>query len=160
MSYSDHEINQFGDVFLRLEASHRIRTQHAVSFELFMTAPADNERWILIYFANPALLAKRRDGANVSLRTFLENGPALVLLGAQIMDEQQRDAMGVAAEQLLHRQQIAANVFDEMNTYALQEADDARFERTHTVAHRGPRLIEAFHHYHPSTRRKTGGARV
>jgi hypothetical protein len=128
-----------------------------VTFELFMHAPAENERWIHIYFANGALLANRREGANVTLKAFLENGPQLVMAGALVMDEVQREALGEAAEQLLRRQQIAENVFDAMNVHAIQEAEDERFEQKHIVEHRGGCYFEAIHDRHPPSRRKTGG---
>jgi hypothetical protein len=157
MSFSDHDIDHFGNVFCRLEVRYRVRSEHAITFELFMTAPDANERWIHIYFANPSLLTNRREGANVSLKAFLENGPQLVLAGAMAMDEAQRETLGVQAEQLLRRQQIAANVFDAMNAHAVQEAEDVRFERTHITELRGDHYMEVIHDRHPPSRRKTGG---
>jgi hypothetical protein len=157
MSFADHDVNYFGDLFCRLEERYRVRSEHAITFELFMTAPEANERWIHIYFANPQLLARRREGASVTLKAFLENGPSLVLLGSQLMDEQQREALGEAVGQLLRRQQIAANVFDDMNVHAIQEEEGQRFERTHTVEHRGDCYVEAIHDRHPPSRKKTGG---
>jgi hypothetical protein len=156
MSFTDHDIEEFGERFCRLDKRYGVRA-HGVSFELFVTAPEANERWIHIYFANPALLANRREGARVTLKAFLDNGPQLVLCGAMEMDAQQRDALGEKAEQLLRRQQIAANTFDAMNVHAIQEAEDRRFERKHTVEHRGGCYFEAIHDRHPPSRRKTGG---
>jgi len=156
MSFTDHEIEKFGDLFCRLEARYGVRA-HGVTFELFMTAPEQNAHWIHIYFANPALLSNRRDGACVTLKAYLENGPQWVLCGALAMDGQQREAMGEAAEQLLRRQQIAANVFDAMNLHAIQEEEDMRFERKHIQELRGICYVEAIHDRHPPCRRKTGG---
>jgi hypothetical protein len=156
MSFTDHVINEFGERFCRLNDRYNLRGQ-GVTFELFMTAPEQNERWIHIYFANRALLGQRRAGANVTLLAFLANGPQLVLCGAMEMDAQQREALGGAAEQLLRKQQIAANVFDAMNGHAMQEAEDQRFERKHTQAMRGGRYVEAIHDRYPPCKRKTGG---
>jgi hypothetical protein len=156
MIYSDHDIEYYGDAFRRLDERYQVCSAHHVTFELFMRAPAESERWIHIYFANPTLLARRREGANVMLKAFLENGPQLVLLGAVEMDAVQREALREASWQLLRRQQIAANVFDDMNVFAIQEEEDRHFERTHTVEQRGSCYIEAFHHHHPPSKRKTG----
>jgi hypothetical protein len=158
---SDEEINYWAYIFQSLEQRYGIRRTHHVTFELFMRGnPAEHERWIHIYFANPALLANRRAGANVALAAFLENGPALVMAGALVMDEVQREALGERAGTLLPRQQVAAKVFDEMHAWEMQEASDTRFERTHTVEHRGNRYIEAHHEYHPPRKYKTRGAHV
>jgi hypothetical protein len=156
MSFTDHDVEEFGERFCRLDERYQVRAQ-GVTFELFMTAPEQNERWIRLYFANPALLARRREGASVTLKAFLDNGPQLVLCGAMEMDAQQREALGEAAEQLLRRQQIAANTFDAMNVHAIQEAEDRRFEQKHIVEHRGDCYFEAIHDRHPPSRRKTGG---
>jgi hypothetical protein len=158
---SDEQIDYWAGIFLQLEQMFGVRSAHHVTFELFMHGnPADNERWIRIYFANAGLLANRREGANVTLAAFFENGPALVMAGALVMDGVQREALGEAAGQLLHRQQIAANVFDEMNAWASQEEDDKRFERTHTVEHRGNRYVEAHYDHHWPRKYKTRGAHV
>jgi hypothetical protein len=157
MIYPDHDIEYYGEVFRRLDERYQVCSAHHVTFELFMRAPAESERWIHIYFTNPALLANRREGASVALKTFLENGPQMVMAGALVMDEVQREALGVAAEQLLRRQQIAANVFDAMNVHAIQEEEDHRFEQKHIVEHRGGCYFEAIHDRHPPCRRKTGG---
>jgi len=161
MSFADHDIERFGELFCRLESMYRVRSQHALSFDLFMTAPEQNERWVHIYFANRHLLAHRREGAHVTLLAYLQNGASCVLLGAQLMDEQQRDSIGLVAEHaLLPRQRAAGQVFDTMNEYALQEAADNRFERTHTVERRGACYVEAFHDYHPPVKWKTRGVHV
>jgi hypothetical protein len=157
MSFTDHDIDRFGELFWQLEERYRICSNHHVTFELFMTAPEANERWIHMYFANPALLANRREGANVTLKAFLQNGPQLVLCGAIEMDGQQREALGEAAGHLLRRQKIAAYVFDTMNMHAMQEAEDARFERKRIQSLRGDHYVEAIHDRHPPCRRKTGG---
>jgi hypothetical protein len=158
---SDEQIDYWADIFNLLEAIYGVRSAHHLTFEQFLRGdPAEHERWIHIYFANPALLANRRQGANVTLVTFLQNGAALVLVGALVMDELQRVAMREAAGQLLRRQRIAAAVFDDMNAWDLQEANDKRFERPHTVEHRGDRYVEAHHDYHPPAKWKTGGRLV
>jgi hypothetical protein len=154
---TDEQIDYWADLYNWLEALYGVRSEHRLTFEDFIRDPAENERWIHIYFANPALLANRRAGANVLLTAFLENGPALMMAGALVMDEVQREALGVAAEQLLRRQQIAANVFDAMNVFAIQEEEDQHFERHHILELRGDRYVEAIHDRHPSSRRKTGG---
>jgi hypothetical protein len=159
---SDEQIDYWADIFNLLEAIYGVRSAHHLTFEQFLRGdPAEHERWIHIYFANAALLANRRQGANVTLATFLENGPALVVVGAQVMDELQRVDAGLQADHnLLPRQQVAAKVFDEMNAWELQEANDTRFERTHTVAHRGNRYVEAHYDHHWPRKYKTRGAHV
>jgi hypothetical protein len=155
---SDEQIEFWAEIFHRLEAIYKVRSAHHLTFGQFMSGdPSEHERWIHIYFANPALLSDRRQGGNVTLVTFLENGAALVLCGAMEMDAQQRTALGEAAEQLLRKQQIAANVFDAMNVHAMQEAEDLRFERKHTQEMRGGRYIEAIHDRYPPCKWKTRG---
>jgi hypothetical protein len=156
---SDEQIDYWADIFNLLEAIYGVRSAHHLTFEQFLRGdPAEHERWIHIYFANAALLANRREGANVTLATFLENGAALVMVGALVMDELQRVDAGLQADHdLLPRQQVAAKVFDDMTAYSRQEEDDRHYERTHTVEHRGDRYCEPFHHYHPPAKWKTGG---
>jgi hypothetical protein len=154
---SDEQIDYWAEMFWQLEERYRICSNHQVTFELFLAAPEQHERWIHIYFANAALLANRRQGANVTLVAFLQNGAALVLVGALVMDELQRVDAGLQADHnLLPRQQVAAKVFDNMTAFATQEEEDRHYERTHTVEHRGDRYCEPFHHYHPPAKYKTG----
>jgi hypothetical protein len=156
---SDEQIDYWADIFNLLEAIYGVRSAHHLTFEQFLRGdPAEHERWIHIYFANAALLANRRQGANVTLSAFLENGAALVLVGALVMDELQRVDAGLQADHdLLPRQKVAAKVFDNMTAFATQEEEDRHYERTHKVEHRGDRYCEPFRHYHPPAKWKTGG---
>jgi hypothetical protein len=46
MNYSDHDIEYYGEVFRRLDECYQVCSAHHVTFELFMRAPAESERWI------------------------------------------------------------------------------------------------------------------
>lgn len=145
MNFTDKDVQYWGDVFVWLDAKYKIRSEHAIPFDLFMRDPDANERWIQVYFANPLLFGRRREGAAISLLMFLREGPALVLMSAMLIDALQRESDGIMAERsLLPRQLAAVGRIDVLTGQDLQDGIDRNFERKHVVEHRGSYFFEPF----------------
>jgi hypothetical protein len=154
-TYSDEFIDHWHPVYTRLNNKHDLYGAHDVSFADFLKDPEFMERWIPIYFDNSHYLARRRSDVAISLKNFLDNGAPLVLLGAQVIDQEEREAVG---EELLPGQCRVMNVMDLIDRYSTQEAVDRLFEKNHVVVMRGECLVEIFKHYHPCSKRKVGRA--
>lgn len=93
--------------FRRLEAQYKIESRHDVSFGLFSKHPCQFERWIHIYFANPALFLHRPHGGKIHLRPLLVNGPDDVLLSLFLADGAANDNLELLP--LLPTQKQAVN---------------------------------------------------
>lgn len=132
-TYNDYELNNLAHIFLSLDDRYAVYRSHKLTFEQFIANPADNERWIVIYFANPALFS------HVSLVLFLTQGPATVLQGALAMAQARRESLTAP---LLERQQAAMHLFDVEEAFIAQEDLDAPYDAHHFVEHRGDHYFE------------------
>lgn len=158
MSYSDQEIDYWADIFNWLEAVYGVRTEHRVSFELFMSNPAENERWVHIYFANPSLFTNRGMRGVILLPVFLENGPQYVLAGA--LEMKGRDVSALQEEAplpLSPRQSKVQHLLDYLARYRDQEETDARIDADEMIMVHDNRYVQPMKQFYPISKFRIHG---
>lgn len=158
MIYSDEDIDYWAAMYNWLEAVYGIGSEHQVSFELFMMNPDDNERWVHVYFANPALFVNRGRRGAILLPVFLDNGPQYVLAGALEMERRAAMAREDAAPlPLTAKQSLVRELLDYLARYRDQEDHDARIDREELVMVHDNRYVQPIKQYQPISKRRING---
>lgn len=167
MKLTHAQIDQSFARFKRLEARFNIESRHDVEFLIFIKNPDYFEKWIHIYFANPALFVNRPHGGRVHLRPLLVNGPDDVLLALLIAERTEAD-FPEEIKPLLPRQLVAIArlwpFFDSCYASAsdwIRDAQDKLIggKKISMAAVHGNRYIQPIKRFEPTAKWKSRGGR-
>lgn len=152
--YSDEKLNYWAGVYGLLNKRYALYATHGLRFEQFIARPKDNERWICIYFANPALFLHRAGGGAVHLDVFLRDA-SQILAGSLLLQGLADSAPKYRP--LLTRQHMACATMRVMQDFLSQEEMDKQTGDAEMIVVHDGRYLQSMKHLEPTAKYKSRG---